>query len=102
MSGKKCLFRCLFCTALLFIEISSSRAQTQPPTPAQCIPAPCPAPAPAPQAKDEPRLEIYGFVMTDFGYNVDTIDPLWFDIVIIDLLVSSDCLGIDSTGNTTR
>jgi len=79
MSGKKSLFRCLFCTALLFIAVPFSRAQTPPPTPAPCIPAPCPAPAPAPQAKDEPRLEIYGFVMTDFGYNIDTIDPLWFD-----------------------
>ena len=78
MSGKKCL-HCLFCAALLFVAVAPSRAQNTPPTPAPCIPAPCPAPAPAPQAKDEPRLEIYGFVMTDFGYNIDTIDPLWFD-----------------------
>jgi hypothetical protein len=28
-----------------------------------------------------PTLEIYGFAMTDFGYNFGTIDPNWFDVV---------------------
>jgi DcaP outer membrane protein len=36
-------------------------------------------------AQDEPKkeksLEIYGFVMTDMGYNFNQIDPNWFDVV---------------------
>jgi hypothetical protein len=28
-----------------------------------------------------PRLDIYGFVMTDFGYDVRSNDPNWFDVV---------------------
>jgi DcaP outer membrane protein len=32
-------------------------------------------------AQDEQRLEIYGFVMTDFGYNIDQINPDWFDVM---------------------
>ena len=27
----------------------------------------------------EKSLEIYGFAMTDFGYNFDQINPAWFD-----------------------
>ena len=55
---------CLFSVALLLVATSAGRAQ-----------------APATSTADEPRLEIYGFVMTDFGYNIDTIDPLWFDVL---------------------
>lgn len=28
-----------------------------------------------------PRVELYGFAMTDTGYNFGTIDPDWFDVV---------------------
>src|SRR5262245_44483088 len=28
-----------------------------------------------------PRFEVYGFAMTDVGYNFGTIDPDWFDVV---------------------
>ena len=37
-----------------------------------------PAPKPVPQ---DARLDIYGFVMLDNGYNFGRIDPLWFDVV---------------------
>ena len=38
------------------------------------------------RAEDEekpsgPRIELYGFAMTDTGYNFGTIDPDWFDVV---------------------
>src|SRR5262245_31254343 len=39
------------------------------------------AQAAATPAQDQQRLEIYGFVMTDFGYNIDQIDPDWFDVM---------------------
>ncbi|HET9234316.1 MAG TPA: DcaP family trimeric outer membrane transporter [Candidatus Eisenbacteria bacterium] len=32
------------------------------------------------QAQDGIRTDIYGFVMTDVGYNSDAMDPLWFDV----------------------
>jgi DcaP outer membrane protein len=54
----------LLSLALLLVATSAGRAQ-----------------AAATPTADEPRLEIYGFVMTDFGYNIDTIDPLWFDVL---------------------
>lgn len=62
-------------------------AQTPPPSappaaPAQtqqiCVPDPCPPP---PQPVSEPRLEIYGYVQTDFGYDIDQINPDWFDVM---------------------
>lgn len=31
-------------------------------------------------AEDKARYEIYGFVMTDVGYNSKAIDPAWFDV----------------------
>ncbi len=31
--------------------------------------------------KKEKSLEIYGFVMTDIGYNFNQIHPDWFDVV---------------------
>jgi len=44
--------------------------------------------APPPEVVEEeskpaqsPRLQIYGAVMTDFGYNFMTIDPDWFDVM---------------------
>lgn len=36
------------------------------------------------RAQDEPgqkSMEIYGFIMTDIGYNFDQIHPDWFDVV---------------------
>jgi outer membrane DcaP-like protein len=60
-------------------EQSASAAPTDPaqaqPT---CVPAPCPPP---PQPASEPRLEIYGYVMTDFGYDINQINPDWFDVM---------------------
>lgn len=32
------------------------------------------------EAQDGIRTDIYGFVMTDVGYNTDAMDPLWFDV----------------------
>ena len=32
------------------------------------------------QAQDGIRTDIYGFVMTDVGYNSEAMDPLWFDV----------------------
>src|SRR5262245_22475955 len=49
-------------------------AQTQP----TCSPNPCPTQT---QPVSEPRLEIYGYVMTDFGYDIDQINPDWFDVM---------------------
>jgi DcaP outer membrane protein len=47
-------------------------------------PTSAPAPGSGPQAPAAPalpanRLEVYGYVMTDFGYNFETINPDWFD-----------------------
>ena len=54
----------------------------QPPDPcANTTPAPtqpC-ATQTTPAAPPENRLEVYGYVMTDFGYNFQTINPDWFD-----------------------
>ena len=36
------------------------------------------ATAPTPPAR---RLEVYGYLMTDFGYNIETINPDWFDVM---------------------
>lgn len=60
--NRRLLVRSLFAVALLITAASSGLSQASTTTTAE-----------------EPRLEIYGFVMTDFGYNIDTIDPLWFD-----------------------
>ena len=32
-------------------------------------------------AQDGIRTDIYGFVMTDIGYNADAMDPDWFDVM---------------------
>ncbi|MGE5846757.1 MAG: hypothetical protein ACM34O_08535, partial [Ignavibacteria bacterium] len=32
-------------------------------------------------AQDKNWLQIYGFAMTDVGYNANQIDPAWFDVV---------------------
>ncbi len=33
------------------------------------------------EPKKEKSLEIYGFVMTDMGYNFNQIHPDWFDVI---------------------
>jgi DcaP outer membrane protein len=48
--------------------------------------APASLPAAGAQAATTPapperRLEVYGYVMTDFGYNFETINPDWFDVM---------------------
>jgi hypothetical protein len=44
-------------------------------------------------------LEIYGFAMTDFGYNFNQIDPAWFDALrVTKLPTSKNQFGSD--GNT--
>ncbi len=51
------------------------------------------------QAQDsakEKSLEIYGFAMTDFGYNFDQINPAWFDALRVTRLpVSKNQFGTD-------
>src|ERR1051325_8653863 len=42
--------------------------------------APQTAPAASQTAPAAPRLDIYGFVMTDFGYDLRANDPDWFDV----------------------
>src|SRR5688572_1937933 len=63
-----------------------------PPTVPPPLPAPSPAPMPPaepPQAQMQARLddtsqgwvEIYGFVMTDMGYDFGRMDPAWADVM---------------------
>src|ERR1051325_11819223 len=42
--------------------------------------APQTAPAASQTAPAAPRLDIYGFVITDFGYDLRANDPNWFDV----------------------
>ncbi len=39
------------------------------------------APAPEEATEAKPRMEIYGHVMTDAGYNGGSSDPDWFDVM---------------------
>jgi hypothetical protein len=66
---RKHVFHLLSASFLLLIVVSAGGAQTTT-TPVQTPPAPPPA----------PRLDIYGFLMTDIGYDFRSIDPDWFDI----------------------
>lgn len=50
------------------------------PTPAPPVTATAP-PSAAPAAKSEGTVELYGFAMADLGYDFNTIDPDWFDVV---------------------
>jgi hypothetical protein len=45
-----------------------------------------PALAQQPAADEKPRLDIYGFVMLDFGFNFTTINPNWFDTMRVSRL----------------
>ena len=69
-------------TVCLFSGIAKA-ASEDPTNPDQNTAAPAPPP-PSPQgtsAATGPTFEIYGFVMTDFGYDLRTNDPDWFDVV---------------------
>src|SRR5215469_18524122 len=55
----------LFAVLLLSMPVSRAGAQA---TTASTQPPPV------------PRLDIYGFVMTDFGYDLMQNDPNWFDV----------------------
>ncbi len=35
----------------------------------------------AQEAGEEKAFEVYGFIMTDIGYNANQIDPNWFDVI---------------------
>jgi hypothetical protein len=38
-------------------------------------------PAPPPAAEPTPRLDLYGFALTDTGHDFETVDPNWFDVL---------------------
>jgi hypothetical protein len=62
-------------------EISSDLAlATSPPASVEKTPETV-APKPAQKSNSEGSLEIYGFVMLDFGYQFKQNDPAWFDVV---------------------
>jgi hypothetical protein len=64
--------------AVLSVAAQTTDPQTTPPPPAQP-----PAQATTDPVPDDPktRLEIYGFTMLDNGYQFETNDPLWFDVL---------------------
>src|SRR5688572_8556445 len=80
-----------------------------PPVPPTVPPAPSPAPAPPPPAEppqeqmqahlDETSkgwMEVYGFAMTDMGYDFGRMDPAWTDVMRPSKLPSSaDEFGAD-------
>lgn len=39
-----------------------------------------PQPAPPEEKVDKPEMEVYGHAMLDLGYDVNQIDPNWFDV----------------------
>src|SRR5262245_30900597 len=94
-----CLYKCVpMLAVMLFLASTECRAQVagDPPLDAGTQQATAPTPdidpcttstsppcpgsqAPAAPALPANRLEVYGYVMTDFGYNFQTINPDWFD-----------------------
>jgi hypothetical protein len=64
--------------AVLSLTAQTTDPQTTPQPPAQP-----PAQATTDPVPDDPktRLEIYGFTMLDNGYQFETNDPLWFDVL---------------------
>jgi hypothetical protein len=60
---KHALFHLLFAALLLSMPVSRAAAQTS-----------------TTSTPPVPRLDIYGFVMTDFGYDLMQNDPNWFDV----------------------
>jgi len=74
------LVHMLFAAVVVPLLVSGVGAQTTS-TSAPCpTPNPCQTPAPSPPALALPRLDIYGFVMTDFGFDLMANDPNWFDV----------------------
>jgi hypothetical protein len=76
----------LFASGLAGAPAAFAQAPPVPPAPPpppeiQQPPARPEAPPPAPAGAGEtgPWMEIYGFAMTDIGYNFKQIDPAWFD-----------------------
>jgi hypothetical protein len=68
---------------LVLAAIGSSTALAQveeapPPTPTEAPPA---AEQKEEEEKPATRLEIYGFAMTDIGYDFGQVDPAWFDVL---------------------
>jgi hypothetical protein len=63
---RKQVLRLMAAGFIVLISVSAGVAQTAS-TPAQAPPV--------------PRLEIYGFVMTDTGFDFNNNDPDWFDVV---------------------
>src|SRR5690242_6554594 len=61
---------------------NTATASTPAPGQATTPPAlPAAGQAPPLPAVPDQRLEVYGYVMTDLGYNFQTIDPNWFDVM---------------------
>ena len=77
---RKYIFPLLSACFCLLMLASSAGAQTATPPP-QCTPNPCAAPVQPAQPPPPPRLDIYGFVMTDFGFDFRNNDPQWFDVL---------------------
>ena len=81
----KDVFHLLSASLLLLILVSGAAAQTTtPPTPPPGT-APDQTPPPPGQSSQAPppttsSLEIYGFVMTDGGFDFRSNDPNWFDV----------------------
>ncbi len=80
MSGKARLLHCstlviaLFAPLPLLAQLPSG--VPPPPEPPESEPGPAPEGTPA-----GPWMEIYGYVMTEMGYNFEQIDPAWFDVM---------------------
>jgi hypothetical protein len=79
---RKYFFKLLPACFSLFIMVSSAAAQNPVPpegtAPDQTPPPPDQSPAAPPPTTN--ALEIYGFVMTDGGFDFRTNDPQWFDV----------------------
>src|SRR5437868_8039494 len=74
----------LFASGLAGAPAAFAQAPPVPPAPPpppeiQQAPATPEATPPAPAGDTGPWMEIYGFAMTDIGYNFNQIDPDWFD-----------------------
>ena len=74
---RKHVLRLLAAGVFVLIPLSTVVAQTAC-TPDPCTPAPAQSQAPPPPSV--PRLEIYGFVMADTGFDFNTNNPDWFDV----------------------
>jgi len=58
------------------------------------------AAASAARAEDGARSQVYGFVMTDAGYNTEAIDPSWFDVQRPTKLPATDFNPFGKDGST--